>query len=248
MGALHKTNYDEATAHLKRACGIDLPLQLTSQRWRTLSAWSILSPLVLLYRYSEQIHEKLRLYDMVEDGHKSHMSGTDLDFGYADDGKAHKAVHQVRVINDLLELGEALHAQSSKIQAFRVGFYFDNLVGNDNLAKLKKAEDKEAKFVELYEKKRWTSSMHLGLRYDFSDDIYKGDTTYGNGKYVLWGRETDATGSGAWKEIFKDMDGNLTKAECAKVATTTLADLGKLDGLVPGAPDPDQSTGCHLPY
>lgn len=247
MGSLQKTNYDEANAHLRRACGIDLGVQLTSQRWRTLSAWSILPPLVLLYRYSEQIHQKLRLYDMVEDGHQSHLSGTDLDFGYADDTKAHKAMHQVKIVNDMLELGDALHAQSAKIQAFRVGFYFDNLLGNDNLGKIQKAEDKQAKFIELYEKKRWTSSMHLGLRYAFSDAIYKGDTAYGNGKYVMWGREKSAKGSSAWKTVFKDMSGHLSVGECAKVATTVLNDLKSLDTILPGAPEPPQPGGCHLP-
>lgn len=231
MATYTKTNFEKANAHLHDVCGISLPVNLRSGRWHTLRAWSILTPLVLLWRYAQQLDGSIKIYDMVASGHLSHKSGTDLDFGYDESDFKKRAVHQVRVVKDMLELNDELMRISTKFTVFRLGYYFDRFDNNTNLRAMEKATDKEAKFKELYKHRTNVSSMHLGLRYDFATEIYHGSSmSGGKGKYVFWGQGSKGFHrSKRWRKVFRDMEGNLTPGQITLVAYNALRDFEALD-------------------
>ncbi|MEM0908471.1 MAG: hypothetical protein AAGJ94_13970, partial [Pseudomonadota bacterium] len=146
-----------------------------------------------------------------------------------------KAVHQMRIVNDMLELKDAMVSKSSKITSFRLGFYFDRFDNDDNLNKLKAASDKAEKFTELYNHRTGVSSMHLGLRYDYMNDIYHGNTLSAKaGKFAFWGQGSEGFHrSKKWGAIFRDMDGNLPKGQIDRLASTILQDFQTLDLCAP---------------
>ncbi|MEO1102258.1 MAG: hypothetical protein AAFW98_00775 [Pseudomonadota bacterium] len=236
MADYTKTTFDDADAHLKYVLGIDLKSQLVSSRWHHLKAWSIITPLVALYRYAELLPEKVKIYDMVAQGHKSHTSGTDLDYGYASEAHRKKAVHQARIIHDMLELREVMTTLSSSIKVFRIGFYFDRFDNDDNLKKMQKAEDKDEKFHDLYKHRTWVSSLHLGLRYDYNSEIYHGATmSKSAGKFGFWGQTGDGFERGMkWAKVFREMQGNISKGHAHNLATKVLDDFRELDLYPPG--------------
>ncbi len=236
-----KTDYEEVRAHVKYVCGIDLSLQLKSNRFHQVKIWPLVTPLVVLYRYSEAVGEKIRLYGMFEKGHKSHLSGVDLDFGYFADDLRKKAVTQARIVNDMLELRDAITMQSSRIEAFRIGFYFDRFDNDDALKKLLAADDREAAFNKAYAKRNGLSSLHLGVRYRYDDPVYQGVKTSSDyADFGFWGRGGGSCGRGSkWEKVFRDMAGNMPQAQAANVASKILRDLDMLNRRAPGSPLPE---------
>lgn len=250
MATYTKTNFNKASAHVRDACGISLTANLTSGRWHTLRAWSILAPLMLLWRYAQQMDGQIKVYDMVASGHLSHKSGTDLDFGYENSDIKKRAIHQVRVIKDMLELNEALMRISNKFTVFRLGYYFDRFDNDKNLKAMEKATDKEDKFEDLYKHRKNVSSMHLGLRYDFTNKIYHGSSmSSGKGKYVFWGQGSKGFHRGKrWRKVFRDMEGNLAPGQISLVAYNTLRDLEALDQRDPTIAHGRDPQPYHQPF
>ena len=171
--------YQDVRKHLMW-CGIHLESQLELPKRESVKFYAIINPLIVIYRYSEALNQtlgkRIKVFDMNHDGHRSHPLGTELDF---DLPPIHQAKTQVNMASDLLRIRKAL---SGHLDAFRIGFYFDTFEKAYNMPSNKTYEG----FLDNY--KKVGVSMHLGVRYRWQCDAYKGAPPSGNyDKFSLWG-------------------------------------------------------------
>lgn len=218
-----KANYDAVNAHLNFVLGIDLEKHLELRRKRTLKHYSVTAALLVAYRYAETMGQRLVVHDMTTGGHKSHQVGTELDFDLASD--RYDAVKQINIASDLLCIREVL---KPRLNAFRIGIYFDHLDNTD----AKTYQD----FKAMYGKKRLRNSMHLGVRYQWHCKEYKGGPTSSNyDEFSLWGKGSRHYGKkGLWsKRILSWNIGHLRSGADFSIARTLLKDFQTLDRYPP---------------
>ena len=215
-----KANYEEVRWHLGYVLGIHLDQHLRIRRPGTLKHYSVIAALIVAYRYAEALGQKLVIHDMTTGGHKSHQVGTELDFDL--DANPHKAVPQINMTSDLLCIREMLKPH---LNAFRIGVYFDHLDNTD----AKTYEE----FKAMYGKVKY--SMHLGVRYRWNSEEYKGGPTSSNyDKFSLWGKGSRHYGKkNLWAQRIRSWNIGLIDGQSNKVAQTILRDFITLDRYPP---------------
>lgn len=216
-----QTTYEEARAHLEIVLGIDLQHQLDFRHPKQLRRYALLGALIVAYRYAEALGKRLTVFDMSTGGHKSHLVGTELDFDYGPD--PHDAVNQANVISDLLRVRALMESETD---AFRLGIYFDKFDNPDALTGAKTFDDYKSKYG-----KKQNTSMHLGVRYKFESQDYKGGPTSSDyGPFAFWGVGSKGFGrSGLWATRIRSWDIGFIKDRADLVALAALRDLAVLD-------------------
>lgn len=219
------TNFDAASQHLNDYLGIDLTEHLRFSRPGTLRDYSVVGSLVVVYRYAEALERKLVVHDMTTGGHKSHLLGTELDFDLSN--RRRDPLEQLHVIGDMFRIRKAL---GSELDAFRLGLYVDYFsnTGANSLAK----------YQQMYGDTKTAASMHIGVRYKWTADDYKGRPfSKKAGPFAFWGRGSEGFGNGGlWARRVRSWSVGFLKTGCDELATKTLAtDFRALDNNPPSA-------------
>jgi hypothetical protein len=220
---MFKTDFATASTHLHELLGIDLTKRLLFSNAGTLRDFSVVGSLVVVYRYAEALGKKLVVHDMTVGGHESHLLGTELDFDVV--GKRKDPMTHLRVVGDLLRLRAVLRPD---LEAFRVGLYFDVLSNTE--------ADTLAKFEEKYGGGKTASSMHLGVRYKWASDEYRGKPLPGDAiAFGMWGRGKRTFGySDLWVNRIRSWDVGFLKGQAEGLARRTIAtDFRALDANPP---------------
>jgi hypothetical protein len=213
------TDFTTAASHLNDLLGIDLTKRLVFARPNTLQDFAVVGTLVVIFRYAEALGKTFVIHDMTTGGHQSHYLGTELDFDL--NSPRYRPVAQLNVVADLLRIWEGLKPE---LDAFRIGFYFDNLTHTD-------AETLE-QFTDKYGDGRTASSLHLGVRYRWTCPEYRGLPIPATGSpFVLWGRGKKAFGkSDLWIRRIRSWDVGLLKDQAFSLGRTVIArDFRALD-------------------
>lgn len=222
--------FEEARAHVQIVLGIDLESHLDILHPDQFTAYALIAPLVVAWRYAEAVGRHIVIFDMTTAGHKSHKSGMDLDFDYAPD--PHNPVNQAKVACDMLRIGRAL---GNQVHAFRLGFYFarfDNQAVFDTVRTFDEFQDTFGRSAAEFRKKRGRqlTSMHLGVRYKFVSADYQGDRKTNRG---FWGLDEGDTGnptfSQTWNKRIRDWTDGFIGERASLVAAAALRDLEELD-------------------
>lgn len=213
-----KTKYDAANAHLDIVLGINLEKHLEIWNKKSLKHYAVLGALLVVYRYAEALGQKLIIHDMTSDGHESHLLGTELDFDLVSDRR--NPVQQINMASDLIRIRDILRPY---FNAFRIGIYFDHF----NNTEAKTYED----FKEMYGKKSTGVSMHLGVRYQWQSQDYKGALPPANyDEFSLWGKgKGHYNRKGLWAKRILSWDIGFIKGRSIQVAHTLLNDFILLD-------------------
>lgn len=220
---MKKTDFTQASTHLKDLLGIDLTKHLSFTRKKTLNNYSVIGSLVVVYRYAEALGKKFVVHDMTAGGHQSHQLGTELDFDVA--SKRKDPVTQVHVISDMLRIRKALR---SELDAFRLGIYVDYFYNTD--------ANTFAKYEDMYGGGKTAASMHIGVRYKWSSQEYKGKALPPKaGAFTLWGRGSKGyEKSGLWRRRIESWNIGFLKGACESLATRTIVtDFRALDNNPP---------------
>ncbi len=221
-----QATYEEVRAHLDIVLGINLEDHLDFRESDQLKHYALCGALIVAYRYAEALGERLRIFDMnVGFPHKSHLVGTELDFGHSQ--QAHDPVTQANIIRDLIRVRELMLPET---KAFRLGLYFARFDDADAIANCRTFADYE----RMYGANRHVS-MHLGVRYKFESEDYKGGPTSSNyGPFSFWGKGSEGFGrSGFWLRRIGGWDIGLIRERASIVAAQALADLAALDRSPP---------------
>ncbi len=218
MDKLIKGTPDDILTHVNDILNIDLKMQLNFNKMRTLSAYSLIPPLLVLYRYAEAVNKTIEIRDMMASGHKSHLMGSELDFHFP--GKRTNCVSHIRIAGDLLTLKDKL---MPSLDSFRVGAYFEHF-DKANLTTFEAFEKK-------YKRKKAAASMHLGTRFKwYIAEKYDSKKLSGL-RFGIWGRGGRTYGKQrkiekvikSWKK------GHLTEAQISAVATQLNSDKIRLE-------------------
>ena len=223
------TDIDEACNYVRGVLGVDLKKHLKFGQPQTFNNFSVLGSVIVLYRYAEAIGQPIILHDMTTGGHQSHHLGTELDFDLK--SKRKDAVKQAHITADLLRIRQAIR---SKLNAFRIGFYFDYFK-----SEAAKGAESFEKFKEEYGSKRVAYSMHLGARYQWSSQEFVGNPIPSDAAvFGIWGRGSKGyKQSGVWTRRFLKWNIGFLKSGCQKLATETLLkDFRTLDDNPPPLP------------
>ena len=218
---MQEGNFDQVNEHFGAVLGIDLEKHIHFKRKSTLKHYSLTGALLVLYRYAEELGQKIVVHDMTTGGHKSHQLGTELDFDF--DAKRKNADKQVNIVSDLLRIRDVLR---SDLNAFRIGFYFDHL--NNTSAKT------YSDFKDMYKKVDY--SMHLGVRFNWTSPEYKGNKASSNyDKFSLWGKGSRHYGKkNLWIKRIRSWNIGHIKARADSVAANKiLPDFQALDMTTP---------------
>ena len=224
---MKETTFDEASKHLNDYLGIELTKHLRFSRRGTLTNYSVVGSLVVVYRYAEALGEKLVVHDMTTGGHKSHQLGTELDFDLS--SKRRDPIKQVHIISDLLRIRKVLRPE---LNAFRLGLYFDYFSNTE--------ADTFQKYKDTYGGGETASSMHIGVRYKWTCEEYRGNPFPAQaGEFSFWGKGSKGyKKSGLWaRRILSWPVGNL-KGKCEDLAKKVIAtDFRALDNNPPEGRD-----------
>jgi hypothetical protein len=215
---MQTANLAAIEVHLSQVLNMTLTNRLEFRRPKGANSYAIIAPLLVLYRYAEALPQKIVVHDVSVGGHKSHMTGTELDFTYAENG--HNAMRQAEVVSDLLRIKQTLGPQ---VTAYRIGFYFDRF---ENL----EADTLEA-FRNLYGNLHLVSN-HLGIRYPWTSEDYKGGPIPRDyGLMSFWGRGSKTFGQGdRWaRRILSWNLGLLATGRAELIARQVLNDISILD-------------------
>jgi hypothetical protein len=214
-----ETTFEEARTHLRIVLGIELTDHLDFRRPKQLKSFALVGSLVVAYRYATVLGERIVIFDMSSGSHESHHIGTELDFDYGPD--THDAENQMNVIADMLRVREAI---APWLDAFRLGIYFDRMDDKEAL-KVKTFDD----YKRAYDRVRY--SMHLGVRYKFKSEDYKGKKLPAGGSaFVLWGKGGKGFAmSPLWTKRIRSWDIGFIKRRAYLVAALALHDFLKLD-------------------
>jgi hypothetical protein len=217
------TNFEACGRHLNDYLGIELTRHLRFTNAGTLTDFSVVGSLIVVYRYAEALRRRLVVHDMSTGGHKSHLLGTELDFDM--DGRRRNPIEQVHVISDMLRIRRALRPF---LNAFRLGLYVDYFSNTD-------ASSWE-KYQKMYRGKSASSSMHIGVRYKWTQKVYQGHPLPSSaGAFTLWGRGSTGYGnSGLWTQRIRSWPIGFLGGQCEALALRTIAtDFCALDYNLP---------------
>jgi hypothetical protein len=221
-----KTTFDKANKHLNDYLDMDLTKHLAFTNPGTLRDFAVVGPLVVVYRYAEELGKRLQVRHMTVGGHQSHHVATELDFDLA--SKRKDPIVQLNIASDLLRIRESLRRD---LNAFRIGFYFDYFW---NLA-----ADSLEKFKVTYGGKK-NLSMHLGLRYKWSTEAAKtayqgGPVSSAYGSFAFWGKGSKGfSRSHFWARRIRSWDVGFLKGRSEVLATRTIsADFKALEKNLP---------------
>lgn len=216
---MQNSNFDAVDEHLRRVLNVTLTDHLEFRRPRGVSSYATIAPIIVLYRYAEELLQNIIIHDVSVGGHKSHLLGTELDFTYSERG--HNAIRQAEVVSDLLRIREIMRPH---VTAFRIGFYFDRF---DNL----EADTLDA-FNDLYGNTRLVSN-HIGIRYPWTNDDYRGAEPSSNyGHMSFWGRGSRTFGQGGrWERRILSWNMSLLpeRGRISLITERLLNDFKKLD-------------------
>ncbi|MFO1350038.1 MAG: hypothetical protein U1F68_04890 [Gammaproteobacteria bacterium] len=217
-----KASYEQISQHFEDVLRIRLSNWLVINQPRQLNNYALTAPLVVAYRYAEALKKPLAIHDMTrEKGHESHKFGSEFDFDLQ--GDRYNPVTQIAMTSDLLAIREAL---MPSLKAFRIGVYFDYFKNTE----AKTFEQFKAKYKKIGE------SMHLGVRYRWLSEEYKGDKPVGDYDYFsLWGKGKGHSGlDNFWADRIRSWNIGLMQVPAHAVAMTILGDLKALDLFSPG--------------
>lgn len=218
-----KTDFATANTHLNELLGIDLEKHVKFSNAQTLRDFSVVGTLVVVYRYAEAVGKKLVVHDMTVGGHESHLLGTELDFDVV--GKRKNPMTHLQVVGDLLRMRAVLRPE---LEAFRIGMYFDYLSDTE--------ADTLAEFEAKYGGGKTASSMHLGVRYKWTSDEYRGKPLPADAiAFGMWGKGSRTFGkSDLWTNRIRSWGVGFLKGRAEDLARRTIAtDFRALDANPP---------------
>jgi hypothetical protein len=235
------TTFDGAIAHVENVLGVTLTDHVEFSSPGTFKNYSVLGSVLTVYRYAEAIGQRLVIHHLTAHGHKSHLLGTELDFDI--DGRRKDPLQQVHVISDMLRIRNAMQ---DRLNAFRLGFYFDFLNSPDA-----EAAKSLQKFESTYKDVKTASSMHIGVRYRWKSEEYRGNPLGSNSLvFGVWGRGSRTfLRSDRWTRRLLDWPVGFLRAGCTRLAKDVLLDdFRQLDRYPSGYHPVDNTAGCHLRY
>lgn len=239
---------EEIEDYLEEVAGIDLNSQLDFSRHSTLRTFALAGPLIVLYRYAEQLPFRITVKDMFAGGHQSHCIGSELDFDHSTDKL--KVDKQVNMIHDLLLIRQKLR---SELVAFRLGFYFDRFDHvKDKSGKVRLETKDYAAFIKTYKKGHIKYSLHLGVmyRWKYPSAVSKYATIgQPKAKFSFWGRGTKSFNKQTfWEQRFmkgfaqgEGPKGFLSENQINRVSEQVLNDFQWLDFYSSLSPETAQS-------